>query len=167
MSDELLVIRRADLEALRDSLADRALYTGEGADHDNRRMADAILDAMPEGPSTDSGWIDAGVHQSACDLDIGDAGEWVIDGIEVPGPHGWRVMVKPEEDTLKAERQTPDPAADLPGAERNEPHWPTVAATLREVGLCMDEQDFDAGTLFERADEIVERQAILKARKDG
>jgi hypothetical protein len=37
-----------------------------------------------------------------------------------------------ELDSLKAERQTPDPVADLPRAERNEPHAPTVAAALRE-----------------------------------
>jgi hypothetical protein len=57
--------------------------------------------------------------------------------------------------------RSPDLAADLPGAERNEPHAPTVAAALREVGLCMSQEGVRADALFERAAEIVE------GREDG
>lgn len=37
------------------------------------------------------------------------------------------------------------------------PHWPTVAATMREVALCMNEAGTPSDTLFARAAEIAGR----------
>jgi uncharacterized membrane protein len=45
--------------------------------------------------------------------------------------------------------------------DREQPHTPTVAAALREVGLCMFKQGVRADPLFERAAEIME------GREDG
>lgn len=66
--------------------------------HAMKAKARAILDAMPEGPSADSGWIDAGAHQAIADLDT-DTG-WVVadEGIEVPKRAKYRIWLKPEED---------------------------------------------------------------------
>jgi hypothetical protein len=62
-----------------------------------RRAAQDVLDAMPEEPNTDSGWIDAGVHQSFADQDA-DTG-WIVEAFQAPKRALYHVMIKPVEDT--------------------------------------------------------------------
>ncbi|MEE4301756.1 MAG: hypothetical protein V2J24_20125 [Pseudomonadales bacterium] len=129
---------------------------------DERDRVLAILDAMPEGP--DGGWIDAGVHQSFADFYTDS--DWIIEAFQVPKLALYRVMVKPVElDTFKADQDLDVTGSDVRG-DGEQPHWPTVAAALRQVFAALSELDMH-GSMSSFQDALARRAREIEEGREN